>query len=45
MGIFVYRACVALREWAERKRLDPLIAFGKMATAVVSRFVWVGGGK
>ena len=45
MGVMVYRGCVAFREWSERRKLRPLIALGKTATAVVSRIARVGGKK
>jgi hypothetical protein len=38
-----YRGCVAFREWSERRKIDPLITLGKKMTAVVARFVKVGG--
>jgi len=44
-GERLYQACVAIKEKGERMRLDPLIAIGKAATALVSRFVVVHGGK
>jgi len=43
LGERLYQACVAVREKGEQIKFDPLIAFGKMATATVSRFVRVGG--
>jgi len=44
-GERLYRACVAIKEKGERMKLDPLIAVGKAAAAVVSRFVAVSGRK
>jgi len=44
-GERLYRACVAIKEKGERMKLDPLIAVGKAATAVVSHFVVMGGRK
>jgi hypothetical protein len=45
MGAMVYRGCVAFRERGERWKLDPVVHLGKLATAIVSRIVRVGGGK
>jgi len=45
MGAGIYRVCVSVREWAERRKLNPLIAFVKTATATVSRYVRAGGAK
>jgi len=44
-AVRLYRTCVAIKEKGERMGFDPLIAIGKAATALVSRFVVVGGGK
>jgi len=44
-GERLYQTCVAIKEKGERMKLDPLIAVGKAAAAVVSRFVVIGGRK
>ena len=44
-GERLYQVCVAIKEKGERMKLDPLIAVGKAATAVVSHFVVMGGRK
>jgi hypothetical protein len=44
MGLMAYQGFVAIREWGERQKLDPVVSFGKMATMIVSLIVRVGGG-
>jgi hypothetical protein len=45
MGAMLYRGCVAVREWGERRKFYPVVFLGKLATAIVSRVVRVGGEK
>jgi hypothetical protein len=45
MGAMVYRACVAVREWGERHKLDLVVSLGKLATSIATRFLRVGGGR
>jgi hypothetical protein len=43
MGLMVYRSCVAVKEWGERMKLDPVVSLGRLAMKIVSCFVRVGG--
>ena len=45
MGKMVYRGCVAVREWGERKKLGAASSLGKLATAFVSCIARAGGSK
>jgi hypothetical protein len=45
MGAAVYRGCVALKEWGERMKLDPIVSLGKLATRIAAGFVRVGSGE
>ena len=45
MGAMVYTGCVALREWGERENINLVVSLGKLATAIVSRILRVGGGR